>query len=278
MNVRRLPCFAVPLAAALFLASCEGDRGPAGPAAPDPAPYVMGSVYYGSYDNSGYGYASISNLGVMPDVTFNGVPSLLSSPVNPPNPLAVLAPDLSFSPGDSVHLDLAFPQPGGQPGNAHAVVVIPDTFHLVYPEPEQNFDLPIGSDFTARWTRSNHAQAYRVRMVLRYVDLDTTLGSLIPAAQTHQVLDTLVADTTVVLSGQRLFPDPAWASAWDQREGEFSVSAHYGPWQPGAPGNVNGDGRGFFFARTIGETIWMDLVSLEPARTTTVQPELSVRR
>jgi hypothetical protein len=203
-------------------------------------------------------YLSVSGLNAVPVVTVNDQPA---EEVDLAGSIFLRIYELPLLPGDSVFLRMSYTLPDGASDTARAEAALPGPFGIVAPDTTQPFELPLGTDFTASWTRAEGAACYRGILQLSCGDLDTTeWGEIFGVIYFSETLDTLLTDTTVTFEGARMFWNLTAFEEADEIFAAFRVMAQSGPWQAGEPGNVTGGGEGFFYARTSTRELYIQVV------------------
>ncbi|RJP77521.1 MAG: hypothetical protein C4524_08195 [Candidatus Zixiibacteriota bacterium] len=240
------------LAALPLLASCQGERGPAGPAA-ESRPFITGAITCRSGQAEGTAVLQVDGPLIRPGVWINGTP-LEPSYAEEVGVEYTFRDGVPLSPGDSARLEVAAPD------TAWADLVMPGAFALLDPDPLDTLRLRLGQDgLAARWSRAPGADLYRLSLDLNYAVICTTEWGIIYGLYYWTILDTLASDTAIVFSAAQLFPDPEAAAGFDLSSGELTVTAQSGPSQPGQPGNVHGAGLGFVYGLTCGDTLRLEV-------------------
>ncbi|NPV13924.1 hypothetical protein HPY86_03215 [candidate division WOR-3 bacterium] len=126
-------------------------------------------------------------------------------------------------------------------GNAQARVTMPGNFSLT--SPPERYILDLDSTLVISWTRSEGAEWYWVELDVSYEYRDT-LGT---ENDYDLRLDTMVQDTYLIVSPERIFP--GFVADVIEGDGSAMVWSGCGPAiEPGDRGNVQGVGFGFFNA------------------------------
>ena len=239
------------LAAALTgLLGCEGDQGPQGPTAYAPINISASVMVPVPWDETASAFANIANTSDMPQVTINGleIPRYSTS-------ASYRYDDFPIEYGDSAYLVVNYSQPNGTPAQAYAAIRVPGQFQFLTPDTSQVMQIQYGDSLVVIWSSAAGADAYRIQC---YYNLHYYFSG---AVVEHQIsLNTLLADTSLTLGAQELFPAQVDPDSILYGGGNIQISALNGPWQTGDPGNVTGDGIGFFHGWTYGGQIDIDVV------------------
>ena len=233
----------------LSLLGCEGDEGPAGPPG-TPTIYISGKVAaepsmwpYGPPPYPTWATLQVSDLPSIPEVAVNGT----ALPINyvTGDQISFLEFDLPVEPGDSVHLSVNYVDADSNPRQAWADILLPEAFSIILPDTAWNLQIPWAEDLELHWEASGGADAYWF-----YFNLYASYW----VAGEHQSsfcwLDTTIADTHLTIPLTLYLPDTSLMDSADGGMGELKIVAQNGIWQEGELGNIQGDGDGFFYART----------------------------
>ncbi len=126
-------------------------------------------------------------------------------------------------------------------GKAEGKVAVPENFSILRPPP--NFLLNKDSSLEVLWQKAKSASYYLLSLYLHYLYLDT-LGETLSLRISS---DTIVNDTTIFYPNTYLFPKNLKRIDWG--EGRLNIWAIDGAYiRPGAQGNIQGEGWGFYYA------------------------------
>ncbi|HEX7344809.1 MAG TPA: hypothetical protein VF398_11120 [bacterium] len=241
---------AISLLFSLSLIGCEGDEGPAGPPGSSTV-YITGKVAsepfmwpYGPPPYPTYAVLQISDLPSIPELKVNEIVCPVNTIIG--DQISFLSENLPDQPGDSVHLSVNYMDSDSNSHQAWADVMLPEVFSLILPDTSWEIQIPWEEDLELHWEASSGADAYELYFHLSYDYWDTT-GEYI---YDYYSLDTTIADTHLTIPLAQIMPDTDTVDSTDGGWGELEIVAQNGPWQEGAPGNIQGDGEGFFYGRT----------------------------
>ncbi|RJP77523.1 MAG: hypothetical protein C4524_08205 [Candidatus Zixiibacteriota bacterium] len=226
-------------ALALVLTGCEGERGPAGPAGYNPIE-VMGSLRYHPSPVVPFTFFSLEVQGspTIPSVSLNGEDYAMAFN-STQNAFTCNYPVMTFSPGDSVVIEIDYVKNNGDPGVARIRSLIPAPAEPIVPLSP----IAWGGDLVWNWLSVPGADGYDVYFShhCRYSD---TLG--IPQDY-YWSCHEITTDTVLTFSAADLWPaDMAALHGPQPTYAELRAYPINGPFLPGEPGNVTGDGTGFF--------------------------------
>ncbi len=126
---------------------------------------------------------------------------------------------------------------------ATATVTLPGDFSII--TPNTSYVLPIGSSLNALWDSASYANYYRVHLLVHYAYYDTS-GNYEGFSFSS---DTILSETSITYENSLLFPNLSEIDSVGGGNGFLRVYAINGPsLAPDTPGNVSGDGIGFFWA------------------------------
>ncbi|MCK4306842.1 hypothetical protein KAW50_01290 [candidate division WOR-3 bacterium] len=127
---------------------------------------------------------------------------------------------------------------------ATATVKLPGNFSII--APDTSYVLPKGSSLDISWDSASYANHYRVHLYVYYRYSDTSGNS----ENFRFSRDTILSETSITYESSLLWPNLSEIDSIFYGHGDFDVSAIAGPsLVPGTPGNVSGDGIGFFWAK-----------------------------
>jgi len=247
---RRIFAVAIPatIACLAALVGCEGPEGPIGPSGA-PYVYVEGDVSVYPEDSLGYAFVQVLNNPGIPSVEING----FRIPPVPDFQPHVFRGDFPILPSDAVHLYVAYPKLDGSLGIAQASVILPGLFQIVHPDTScDTISISLGDSLTVRWESARGAAIYSFSLSFQYEYVDT---AGIHRSSSYYSAVTLLGDTSITFSQAELFPDLERIDSVESESGHFDVWAISGPVQEMQPGNVTGDGFGFFNGRTWGGSV-----------------------
>lgn len=242
---RRILTGAIPVAISLiaFFAGCEGPEGPMGPSGA-PFVYVEGEIYGYPQDSTSRALVQVLNNPGIPSVEINGI---RIPPFPTDLPPHVFRGELPILPGDSAHLRVSYPKTDGSLGVAGATVILPGPFEIVRPDTSYDtISISLGDSLTVRWNSARGADIYTVWLYFEYHYIDTSgMDGSFTYSTTIQS-----DDTSITFAHTELFPDLEHIDSIRSEFGHIEVSAVSGPVREMQPGNVTGDGIGFFNGRT----------------------------
>lgn len=234
------------MSTALYFIGCEGSRGPQGAASENPV-FINGSISSMPY-SSMYPNQINANLNIVcspsnASAYINELPMKSGAMgENSPMGLPYYYRDLPLSLGDSVHLQVQYESAAGDTVEAWADIVIPGDFEVTAPD-TYYYILTPGEDLQISWTPSTGADAYSVLLRLQYQYLNLQGDTVKYAESWVRICDD---DTVEVFDAELLFPDTSDIDYLTTFEGLIGVDAINGPYSEGQPGNVLGEGIGFF--------------------------------
>ncbi|RJP77522.1 MAG: hypothetical protein C4524_08200 [Candidatus Zixiibacteriota bacterium] len=229
------------LAVLLLLTSCQGERGPAGPAAL-PVQIIgeirISAIYDPMADLIVAGTPSI------PEANINGLACLRAWEPSITSQFLFELYDVPVAPGDSVHLTVDYARSDGNPAQARVDMLMPGPFTYTMAAPEDTITFHRGEDLAFAWTQPPGAEGVTAQCQIFYTYLDSSgwYGNW------DYFYSGWLTDTTLVLPAAEIFPDSIGSLVWTS--GYFVVSACGGPREEDDPDNVTGDGCGRFQAWT----------------------------
>ncbi len=126
---------------------------------------------------------------------------------------------------------------------AIAIVTLPGDFSIIVPD--TSYVLTKGSNLDASWDSASYSDYYKVCLYLEYQYYDTSRNF----KSFYFSSDTILSETSITYGSSLLWPNPSEIDSIICGHGNLNVSAINGPsLTPGTPGNVSGDGIGFFWA------------------------------
>lgn len=246
----------------MLLSGCEGDQGPQGPVGPtgatgpqgetgEMAPFISGVVAAPRVTGDGEeDFASaavtVTKIPSLPRITINGF-ALGGNPESDHPLLDYLISDLPIIDGDNANLRVTYSTSGGDSALAHAAVIVPKDFEIF----GNTQDIGYHDTLRLDWTAAGSADGYFVSLQTLLLYFDST-GAI---REFRFRLDTVVADTLFEIPGGMLLPDSTITRGYSSTDAALSVSAVSGPVFPGDAGNVQGDGRGFFWGWNHGQPL-----------------------
>jgi hypothetical protein len=238
----------------LILWSCEGPQGPQGN--PEPTTiYASGIVHYILYNSEVDADIDVANSPSIPGVQVNGLSSSSVYKIED-DEFSFEFDDLPISLGDSVHVSITYTRPDGSPGLAESSFILPGSYEITsYPD-TLAYPLLVGDSLTVEWSQSYGADCYWIWGYINYDYIDTSGIN----QSFHFYVDTLIADMSITLTSDLLFPDPAAIDSILYESSHFHVKPKSGPWGEGAPGNVTGDGTGFFNGWGLTRNLSIDVI------------------
>jgi len=254
-SVNVLAIFTLACSLSIGLMACldKGDQGPAGPTGPTGSEgpggaanvTVMGEISLDSTTAStGRVHVWVSNAPSVSTVTVNGTSIPLTGFAG--TAWAYFLEQVSISAGATANLVVSYSRADGSTGTAQASVTLPGTFLMVSP-PDGVTDvaIPNGSGLAVSWTPSAGVTRYSVQMEwdLDYYDSGATQTKYFDNSR-----ELLITDTSVGFTAAVFWPSDFFSAI--QGYGELHVAAVAGPVSEGQPGNVTGDGSGFFVGVT----------------------------
>ena len=261
------PFFAIAvILSGMLLSGCEGDQGPQGPIGPtgaggpqgetgEMAPFITGIVAAPRVTGDGEeDFASaavtVSKIPSLPRITINGF-ALGGNPESGQPLLDYLISDLPIIDGDNANLRVTYSTSGGDSAVAQAAVIVPKDFEIF----GNTQDIGYHDTLRLDWTASGSADGYFVSLQTHLLYFDSTDA----IREFRFRLDTVVADTLFEIPGGMLLPDSTITRGYSSTDASLSVSAVSGPVFPGDAGNVQGDGRGFFWGWNHGQPLSLTL-------------------
>lgn len=237
---------------AIGLASCQADRGPAGPPGPSSI-HLSGSIARDWYGAPITAQIQVFESPSIPSAAINGLVCTLSNNGQYGHFDFELS-DSSFQAGDSFHIEVQYQDPASGPALAYADVILPGSFEITSHDSDLA-QIPFGADLVLEWNASAGADCYFVDIYFHYSFWDT-LGLY---RSFWLETDTLIADTTITFDAERIFPqaglfgelNPSLSNGW------IDLRAESGPWQAGDQANVHGDGNGIIRGRTFGAHLFL---------------------
>ena len=187
----------------LIFIGCEGTEGPAGPAGVS-LPFVTAEVSVVRHEDGEVysdGYAIIDNCISIPEVRLNNIPIALNQLDE--GGLGFWVYNLPFSFNQQVELNINYRDQNGVDCAAGAQVMIPGEFHIISPDPDETYAIPLGQDLSISWSPAQNCDGYVFYMYLEYDyrDLDDVVQDYFLR------LDTLITSTNLVFPATRIFPD-----------------------------------------------------------------------
>jgi len=245
----------ITMAALAVLWGCSGDEGPAGPTGAQGPQGELGPAElniiasFSVYEDDkvfdiGHFVASIHNSPSIPDLTLN------SHNLFPDGEWLFGGWRLAYynyvdlDRTDSAFLDISYIKLDGTDGAAASAISLPTDFSAI----DNSIFIDVGDDTEAEWEMSAGANAYWVYTYFFFNYYDTT-GEY---HNNYLEYDTVLAadDTTLMILGSDIFPDPATVDYFTGFDGYFYVRAVTGPWLPGEANNFTGDAFGIFVGIT----------------------------
>ncbi len=157
--------------------------------------------------------------------------------------------DFSLTPGAEYELVVT-----AGSNTATATVTLPGDFGIT--APDTSYVLPKGSSLDALWDSASHSNYYGVYLYVYYEYYDTS-GTV---QSFHFSSDTILSETSITYESSLLFPNLSEIDSISCGNGHFDIYAINGPsLVPGTPGNVSGDGIGFFWAKQSRESGGFDV-------------------
>ncbi len=147
--------------------------------------------------------------------------------------------DFSLTPGAEYELVVT-----AGSNTATATVTLPGDFSIT--APDTSYVLSKGSSLDALWDSASHSNYYGVYLYVYYEYYDTS-GTV---QSFHFSSDTILSETSITYESSLLFPNLSEIDSISCGNGHFDIYAINGPsLVPDTPGNVSGDGTGFFWAK-----------------------------
>ena len=147
--------------------------------------------------------------------------------------------DFSLTPGAEYELVVT-----AGSNTATATVTLPGDFGIT--APDTSYVLSKGSSLDALWDSASHSNYYGVYLYVYYEYYDTS-GTV---QSFHFSSDTILSETSITYESSLLFPNLSEIDSISCGNGHFDIYAINGPsLVPDTPGNVSGDGTGFFWAK-----------------------------
>ena len=233
---------------AVALVGCRGPEGPVGPEGPAGTLPVFITGYVESPfqgDTTSDVRVEVSNVSGIPVVYVNDV----NIPLNMRRgTYGFFDYDFPISAGDSARLRVEHAKYDGGLGISQADVKLPGHFMITSHDTSGYDTIPFGNQLTITWNSSEGADLYHalVRLSCRYRDT-TDVEQLF-----YLDFDTLFMDTSIIFASSEIFPDTTVVDSLIYYHGDFVISSLSGPWQEGEPGNITGDGIGYFHGWTSG--------------------------
>ncbi|MCK4352990.1 hypothetical protein KAW65_06235 [candidate division WOR-3 bacterium] len=255
--------FLTSLAALLIIVGCKGTQGPAGPPGTvTQKPYVIGGLYKGiGYPyppvEYSYAYVEVYHTSSIPVVTINGDTLPLEHYYYGGDMwrcsygwYTYWRDDTISLFGDSTYvLEVIHSE-----GVAQAEVKMPGEFEVI--EPDTSDTLHRGEDLNIIWTTSKGAEWYKIYLSIHYSYIDTSGEYEYFCKYFEPLLQ--ATDTTYFVSGSELFP----ADIDSVRYGDGYLYIYAGSGdaiEPGATGNITGDGAGFFWGKYKTEKVYFEI-------------------
>lgn len=152
--------------------------------------------------------------------------------------------DYSFDPpyGDNCSLNIY-----SERGHGYADLVFPDTFRVTSPADSAvvPFNIDHDSILSFKWNKSTGAERYEIMLSIYFYYADTFGYNSYAYNGFYKTVD----DTSITISLGEMFPGDFLGTVDSIIGGSagFSISAYSGPsLEPGTPGNVLGDDKGFY--------------------------------
>jgi|GEM_PF-1496515 len=226
---------------------CEGDRGPAGPAG-EALPFIVAAIETagagGSSDSTGDATVYIFGVDHIPRVEINNIGIPYAGNTYRPSehnelPFFFLE-DLPITAGEHALLSVTYSDFGA----AESDITLPAAFSLIAPDSTPAF----GDTVTFEWSASGGANAYFIELSVNIFYWNHQ-GDYEDFLFTH---DTITAETQITFAPGEFFPDPGSIEEIDMGGCNLYLWSIVGPILPMDPGNVQGNGTGFFTGWTYG--------------------------
>jgi hypothetical protein len=241
------------LAIVFLMPGCVGDTGLPGPAAV-PQAYISGSVeIMGNFpDTTAQVYVSVYNVTSVPQVSLNGIELGYS----PPSYFQVN--DFPIMAEDSARLEVIYQKSNGDTAIARANIRMPGHGLITSHDTSQVDTIAFDENLVFTWNPANGADFYRVHFSFQTAYKDTLFG---PTEYFYWSKDSLLYGTTISFAAAEIFPQIQPGGQVLNGQGLFDIRAGTGPWQVGAPGNITGDGFGYFYGWTFCGQVYLALAS-----------------
>ncbi len=126
---------------------------------------------------------------------------------------------------------------------AIATIILPEDFSIT--TPDTSYVLPKGISLNASWDSVSYADYYKVYLYVHYDYYDTSGNGKYFGFSS----DTIISETSITYESSLLWPNLSKIDSVYNGSGYVFVCAINGPsFVPDTPGNVSGDGIGFFWA------------------------------